>query len=710
MRITINSDTTFLISDEFGNVPRGTEFGLYQEDTRFLCRYELTLDGQQPLLLAANATESYAASHFLTNPALPRVQRGMLSLIRRRAIGDELHEEIEVTNHGGSTAECLLALHADADFVHLFEVKHEVEIAGESAQRMGDISRAPSEENRSLSFKFRREDFYRQLDIYFSEQPIWRGEAATFALCLEPQATWRLSIDFVAQRAPVRSMRSIADAVNHDGPSRSGAHPRQASEQRRQHRTKLLRGAPRLDTDSHSLQRGYQQSVRDFAALQIEGEGKITGEFVIAAGIPWFMTLFGRDSLITAYQALPFYPEAAKGVLRALAKLQGTKVDRLRVEEPGKILHEYRSEAFLGTQKSAAVFPYYGTVDATPLFLMLLAAVYDVTGDLDFVRALRESALRALEWMDRYGDRDGDGYLEYLKDVDAGLDNQGWKDSGDSIRRRDGTFAEPPIALSEVQGYAYAARLGMAEVFDALGEAERAASLRQSAAALKARFNRDFWMPERAFYAMALDRDKRHVDALTSNPGHLLWTGIADHDKARLVADRLLSPEFFTGWGIRTMAEGEGGYNPISYHNGSVWPHDNSLIVAGLARYGFVEHATRVADALLHALTYYPDYRLPELFAGYGDGDAPFPVEYPTASRPQAWSTGAIFLLISAMTGLDPNQQRARERLFLPTGTHRLRLDGVWSKQRRINIEVIRSGATVVANRAAVATPAYAPA
>ncbi|MGZ6392437.1 MAG: amylo-alpha-1,6-glucosidase [Ktedonobacterales bacterium] len=700
MRITINSDTTFLISDEFGNIPVGTEFGLYQEDSRFLCRYDITLDGQKPLLLAANATESYAAMHFLTNPALPQVQRGMLSIIRRRAIGDELHEEIEVTNHSGSAAECVLALHADADFVHLFEVKHEVEVAGESTQRAGNVSRTMNEGSRSLSFTFRRDDFYRQLDIYFSEQPLWREDAATFALNLEPKETWRLSIDFVAQRAPTRTVRSIEDAVNGDGLVRSAAHPSQISEQRREHRAALLREAPRLETDSHGLQRGFRQSVRDFAALQIEGEGKIKGEFVIAAGIPWFMTLFGRDSLITAYQALPFYPDAAKGVLRALAKLQGTTVDRLRVEEPGKILHEYRSEAFLSTQKRAAVFPYYGTVDATPLFLMLLAAVYDVTGDLDFVRSLREPALRALEWMDRYGDRDGDGYLEYLKDVDAGLDNQGWKDSFDSIRHRDGSFAVPSIALCEVQGYAYAARLGMATVFDALGETERAAGLRHSAAALKARFNRDFWMPERNFYALALDRDKRHVDALTSNPGHLLWTGIADDDKARLIADRLLSPEFFTGWGIRTMAEGEGGYNPISYHCGSVWPHDNSLIVAGLAHYGFVEHAARVADALLHALTYYPDYRLPELFAGYGDGDAPFPVEYPTASRPQAWSTGAIFLLLSAMTGLDPSLHRSRERLFLLTGTHHLRLEGVWSKQRRINIEVIRSGATVVANQA----------
>jgi glycogen debranching enzyme len=703
MRVTINSDTTFLISDEFGNVPGGTEFGLYQEDTRFLCQYDLTLDEQRPLLLAANATESYAAAHFLTNPALPRVQRGMLSIIRRRAIGGELHEEVEVTNHGGTTAECMLALRMNADFVHLFEVKDEVEIASEAAQRVGNVSRVVSEGRRSLSFRFRREDFYRQLDMYFSEQPMWREDAATFALSLAPQATWRLSIDFVTQRTPERTVRSIEDAVNGERPLRSAAHPPEISEQRHQHRTTLLREAPRLETDSHILLRGYQQSVRDFAALQIEGEGKIKGEFVIAAGIPWFMTLFGRDSLITAYQALPFYPDAAKGVLRALAKLQGSKVDRLRVEEPGKILHEYRSEAFLGTQKRASVFPYYGTVDATPLFLMLLAAVYDVTGDLDFVRSLREPALRALEWMDRYGDRDGDGYLEYLKDVDAGLDNQGWKDSGDAIRRRDGTFAEPPIALCEVQGYAYAARIGMATVFDVLGEGERAAGLRQSAAALKTRFNRDFWMPERNFFALALDRDKRHVDALTSNPGHLLWTGIADDDKARMVADRLLSPEFFSGWGIRTMAESEGGYNPISYHNGSVWPHDNSLIVAGLAHYGFVEHAARVADALLHALTYYPDYRLPELFAGYSDSDAPFPVEYPTASRPQAWSTGAIFLLLSAMTGLDPSLHRSRERLFLPTGTHRLRLDGVWSKQRRITIEVLRSGAMVVANQAVMA-------
>jgi glycogen debranching enzyme len=321
---------------------------------------------------------------------------------------------------------------------------------------------------------------------------------------------------------------------------------------------------------------------------------------------------------------------------------------------------------------------------------MLFAAVHAATGDLDFARALRPNALAALEWMDRYGDRDGDGYLEYRRRTEAGLDNQGWKDSGDSMRFHDGAVAQPPIALCEVQGYAYAARLGMARLFEALGELERASALREQASRLKERFNRDFWMEERGYYALALDGDKRQVDAITSNPGHLLWTGIADEDKAKCVVRRLLAPEMYSGWGVRTMAETEGGYNPISYHNGTVWPHDNSLCVAGLVRYGFCEEAATVTGGLLHALSHYPDHRLPELFAGYGTAEAPVPVEYPTANRPQAWASGTIFLLLACMVGMDTATWRLDGAPYLPTGTQRLRLDGILSDHAPTCVDLSR--------------------
>ncbi len=679
MRITISSDTTFLMCNELGDVLDGTELGLFNEDTRFLSTYELTLDGQAPLLLAAHPTEPFAAAHFLTNPVLANVPRGSLSIIRRRHVNAGPQENIEITHYGEREVAFTLGLRLDADFSHLFEVKHEIQMHGNVQRRLGSYSQRVEDGGRLQYFAYTHGQRVRELQVELTQQPTVEDGCCHFHIRLAPGETWKLSVAF--------------DTFHGSRPSDAGSNARhdrreQILARHQRYRDALMAAAPVLETDSLVLRRAYEQSVHDFAALQIAAEEGADDEFIIAAGIPWFMTLFGRDSLITAYQALSFFPDAAKGTLRALARLQGTRVDRLRVEEPGKILHEYRSPTFIGTEYSAAVFPYYGTIDATPLFLVLLADVCRVTGDLAIARELRDNALRALDWMAHYGDRDGDGYLEYIKEADWGLDNQGWKDSGDAVRFRGGALARPPIALCEVQGYAYAAQTGMARVFDALGESERAAALRAEAAKLKERFNRDFWMPDRGYFAFGLDAEKRHIDAITSNPGHLLWSGIVDDDKAATVADRLLMPELFSGWGVRTLATTEGGYNPISYHNGSVWPHDNSLIVAGLARYGHTEQAARIVDGLLRALNYYPDCRLPELFAGYGLAEAPFPVEYPTASRPQAWAAGSIFLLLAAMTGLDVAARARLVRPFLANGIGHLRLDGVWLDGQRTSAVV----------------------
>jgi glycogen debranching enzyme len=704
MRITINSDTTFIMSDDLGNLHDGTELGLYHEDTRFLSVYELTLDGHTPLSLAARPTAPYAAAHFLTNPILPAVPRGQLSLIRRRQVGDGMREEIEIVNYGETVATFTVELRLDADFCHLFEGKHEVQISPDSQKAGlsdGRLRRESLSDGREHRFAYAHGARVRTLVVRLSEVPQVVGGRYCFALHLAPRQPWRLALDFLTLmcEAPAASegvSSGSAPSVRVErGTSLHARHSR--------YRESMVARAPLLETDSLTLRRAYARSVQDFAALQTaaadsetdESIDEAADEFIIAAGIPWFMTLFGRDSLITAYEALPYFPDAAKGTLRALARLQGSQVDPLRVEEPGKILHEYRSPTFTGTQHSAALFPYYGTVDATPLFLKLLADVYQVTGDLALMRDLRGNALRALDWMARYGDRDGDGYIEYIREAEAGLYNQGWKDSGDAVRFRDGRLAEPPIALCEVQGYAYAAKVGVAEVFAALGEAELAATLRTEAAALKERFNRDFWMSERGCYAFALDGAKRQVDALTSNAGQVLWTGIAEPERARAVARLLVAPELYSGWGVRTMASCEGGYNPISYHNGSVWPHDTSLIVAGLARYGCAAEAQRIAGGLLAALDYYPDSRLPELFAGYSAAEAPFPVEYPTACRPQAWAAGSVFLLLSVMTGLDVSAGAGAA--FLPKGLGAIRLHGVWRDGVRTTVEAYGGGETAAA-------------
>lgn len=683
--ITINHNTTFLISDELGNIPEGKEFGLYHQDTRYLCRFELRLDGQSPLPLAARATDHYTADYFLTNPVLPAVPRGQLSIARRRWVDRGMREDLRITNHGNRRAVFTLEIDVDADFAHIFEVKSSVEVKA-PLSRLGEALRTDVRRNGSqICYCCERNDQRRQAVIELTTRPTTIDGSIRFSLSLGPQELWQLGIQVVTATEPRRTRWSIQEWRSHE-------------QQQRRHAQKVLQ-LPSVKTESETLRHAYEQSVRDFLALQLNGGDIGKGEVAIAAGIPWFMALFGRDSLIAAYQALVFRPNAAKGVLRALARHQGTRIDPRRAEEPGKILHEQRFGPLAGPPASGARYPYYGTIDATPLFLMLLAAVQNVTGDLAFSRELRDHALRALHWLDHYGDRDGDGYVEYLLESDDGLDNQGWKDSKDAIRFRDGPLARPPIALCEVQGYTYAARVGMAGLCDALGEPDRAAMLRRDAAALKERFNRDFWLPDREYFALALDATKRPVDAMTSNPGHLLWTGIAEPEKARRVAERLLSPELFSGWGVRTMATTESGFNPISYHNGSVWPHDNSIIVAGLARYGFVEEAARLADGMLAALSYFPDHRLPELFAGYCRDEAQFPVEYPTTNRPQAWASGAIFLLLTAMAGVDVNRASGWTDPFLPFSVNRLRIEGLWNGRRRATIEIERTSNGEVARR-----------
>ncbi len=421
------------------------------------------------------------------------------------------------------------------------------------------------------------------------------------------------------------------------------------------------------------------------------GGGGGGGDYAIAAGIPWYMDLFGRDSLISSFESMLHDPALARGTLEALARLQGKKVDRVSEEAPRKILHEYRRGPLTpAARKLIPTYPYYGTIDATPLFLVTLSEYVHATGDLDQAERLWDHVGRAVEWMRRYGDRDGDGFLEYERDSDVGLVNQGWKDSNDSVRFRDGRIAKPSIALVEVQGYAYAARRRTAELARRLGHGEDAERLEEEAAALRRRIRERFWLEDRGFFAEALDGDKRQVDSLTSNPGHLLWTGAVSRDDAAAIAKVLLSDEMFSGWGVRTMGAREGGYNPVSYHDGSVWPHDNAIALGGLVRYGLRDEATRLAAALLDALGAFQDAEPPELFCGYPSREYGTPVRYPTACRPQAWASGAVTYLGRSVLGLDVD---ALERevsvapLALP-GMTRLELKGIPAGGARIDVSV----------------------
>jgi glycogen debranching enzyme len=436
-----------------------------------------------------------------------------------------------------------------------------------------------------------------------------------------------------------------------------------------------LTDAPDLETDWDALEHIYERSLVDLAALRFYPD-IIPGASIPAAGLPWFMALFGRDSLLTSYQALPFAPELAATTLRVLAARQGKEVDRYREEEPGKILHELRfGELTVFGERPHS--PYYGTYDATPLFVVVLDEYERWTGDAGLVRELEGAARAALRWLDEYGDRDGDGYVEYERNTDSGLENQCWKDSWNSILYADGSMSSTPRATCEIQGYVYDAKVRAGRLARQLwGDPILAERLEREAAVLKERFNRDFWIPERGFFALALDGEKRKVDALTSNIGHLLWSGIVDDDKVEPLVRHLMGPALFSGWGVRTMAEGEGGYNPIEYHNGTVWPHDNSLVAAGLARHGYREEAGRIAVALLEAAAYFR-YRLPEVFAGYPRERTKFPVEYPTASSPQAWATGTPLLFLRVLLGLEPHGDRLEVDPALPAAIGELALRGI---------------------------------
>ena len=435
----------------------------------------------------------------------------------------------------------------------------------------------------------------------------------------------------------------------------------------------LYAETPALETDWAALRESWERGVEDLETLSFDaGEGLL----VPAAGAPWYMALFGRDALITGYQTMMLGPEPAKNALRALAGYQAKERDDFRDAEPGKIPHELRRGelAFFGEIPHS---PYYGTADATPLFLILLHEVWRWSGDADLVREMEGAARRALGWILDHADR-VDGYVSYASRSAAGLKNQGWKDSANSMLFRDGAYAEEPVAPCEVQGYVYDSFVRSAELAERVwGDTNQAVKLRADARGLRERFDRDFWMEDRGHYALALDGVGRQVDSLASNAGHLLWSGIVPGERARAVAGRLMGEEFFSGWGVRTMAEGEGCYDPGSYHNGSIWPHDNALIACGLKRYGFREEANRVAVALLEAAGHF-DHRLPEVFAGYPRSETHEPVELPRSCSPQAWAAGTVVLLVRAMLGVEPDPERRRLLLApaLPEHVSRLRLDG----------------------------------
>ena len=645
----------------------------------------LKVNGVRPLLLSSGKVEYFSAAFFLRNPLAGGLEQDVVSIMRERFVGEGMQDVIVVQNQSMEQQTLELALEIEGDFADILSVK-------EHDFALGDPRRAkPLPDPVPIRFSDEHNEFLLEdpgnsahTQVIFSERGEIEGDVVRWQISLEPRERWHLRIDVI--------------------PSAEGDYlvPRQAERRFGDELTRVRESlaawrlrVPQLRADWDDLGDSFFQSVSDLAALRMRRGGGIGR--LPAAGMPWFMTVFGRDTLITCYQTLLFGPELARGALEVLATLQATEDDPSIDAEPGKIVHEVRD----GKAAKKWFHTYYGSVDATPLYLILLSEVWRWTDDAAMVRDVKEPALMALGWIDEYGDLDGDGFVEYQRRTERGLENQSWKDSGDSQRFSDGSLAKGPMAPCEVQGYVYDAKRRTAElareVWRDRGLADR---LEREAEELRRNFDEKFWTDRRGgYFALALDGEKRQVDSLCSNIGHLLWSGIVQRERVDAIVDALMGEELWSGWGVRTMSTGDAGYNPLSYHNGTVWPHDNSLIAVGLARYGRWPEAQRIVRRMLTAAGHF-DYQLPEVFAGMARQETPFPIAYPTAARPQAWAAGTPVLLLQVLLGLRPDRARhALETLApleLPSWVGRsVRLTGVRAFDRQWDVRVEDAHVTV---------------
>jgi glycogen debranching enzyme len=650
-QVSILEGCTFVVSDPEGEIDARPDepAGLFYRDMRHLSSWQLRLNGRRLEALSGDAIEYDEALFFQVTPTGNIYRNSDVVLIRRRHVGDGMQEHLQLDNHGVEAFRAEISMMFAADFADLFEIKDHLAKVGRLTRRV---------EPGRVVLCYERGDLRRETIIQ-APGAFLTASSLTFRVELAPGETWRTEIDVSVATEALRPVAKRLHQPNIPGTL-----------------DEWLAAAPRLETDWNDLHRIYYRSLVDLAALRFYPDSA-PGSSLPAAGLPWFMALFGRDSLIASYQALPFAPELCRTTLRTLAAKQAADFDDFRDAEPGKILHEERHGELthFGERPHS---PYYGSADSTPLFLIVLDEYERWTGDRDTVRELEPAARAALGWIEQYGDLDGDGYIEYrTRNPATGLVNQCWKDSWNSIVHPDGTLASGPPAVCEIQGYAYDARRRMARLArECWHDPTLADRLDADADALRDRFNRDFWLDDQGFYALALDGEKRPVPTLTSNAGQLLWSGIVPDGHAEQLAAHLMGDRLFSGWGVRTVADGQLAYNPVEYHNGTVWPHDTGLIAAGLARYGFRKEAGRLAVATLEAARSFDD-RLPEVFVGYDRQETRIPVAYPTACSPQAWATGTPLLLLRVLLGLEPGPDglRFEPDLSAPIGT--LALHGV---------------------------------
>jgi glycogen debranching enzyme len=642
---TIKHDRVFLLCDRYGDVPRDNTaaLGLYFRDTRFLSTYELSIDGMRPTYLHSEVDRNYSMLIETTLPITSVDPSGVetgknVSISRHRWLEHGMHETIKVQNFGAEKRTVRLEVTFGADFLDLFEVR------GFKRKERGTMLE-PVMSDGQVTYAYEgRDGVRRELEVAFEPHPKRMStKKAVFDMKLQPQSSSAIEVSFLPRAGEQEPIHATHADLERDYSS-------------------WRKSCTRVRTSNPQLQQYVDRAILDLRMMQTDMDGTPA----IDAGVPWFSTLFGRDSLITAYQALGVNPDLAKGTLVKLAELQGTKEEDWRDEEPGKILHEIRFGELAATGEIPHT-PYYGSIDSTPLWLLIYGRVWMWTADLEFAEKLWPHAERALAWIDKYGDSDGDGYVEYHKKSEGGLDNQGWKDSRDGIVHEDGTIPVGPIALVEVQGYVYDAWKQVARVARALAHGDVAGELEHKADVLKQKFNEDFWMPEAGYYAVALDGNKEQVRSITSNPGHGLWSRIIEHDRAGRVVRRLLAPDMSSGWGIRTLSAKNPAYDPIGYHTGTVWPHDNSLIAHGMKLSGFDDAANKVIGQLALSGAFFPAGRFPELFCGFSRDDVPVPVEYPVACRPQAWATGATLLMMRSYGGISAEAPAKTLYIVRPT-------------------------------------------
>jgi glycogen debranching enzyme len=680
MAITILEGSTFCICDELGDVGGWPTSGLFAEDTRFLSILQLTVNGSRPLLLSSGKVDYFSAAFYLRNPPVDGLLQDEISIVRERFVGEAMQDRLILQNQAMRPVAFDLALEIGSDFADIFSVKDYDFALGDPAhaEPLPPLVEPRFDEEQNQFVLADESGFPAQTQVILSRPGrIEKDGQITYRVELEPRERWDLRLDIIPSPDGEHVVPRLAERRFGDEIARV-----------RESLAAWQLRVPQLRANWDDLGRSFARSVSDIASLRMRGSGDGM-EKLPAAGMPWFMAVFGRDTIITCLQTLLFGPELAVTALQALRQLQSQVDDPTLDAEPGKIVHEVRN----GKAARRWHGTYYGTVDATPLYLILLSEVWRWTDDTTLVRDFRDSAMAALEWISKRGDLDGDGMVEYKKRSRRGLDNQSWKDSHDSQRFADGRIADPPIAPCEVQGYVYDAKRRIAELArEVWRDRELAERLEREAAELYEQFNERFWVSERnGYYALALDGEKNPVDSLCSNIGHLLWSGIVPDERVDAVVDQLMGDALWTGWGVRTMSSADRGFNPLAYHNGTVWPHDNSLIAWGLARYGRWPEAHRIIRQMLTAGRHF-DYQLPEVFAGMPRTETRFPIAYPTAARPQAWAAGTPVLLLQLLLGLVPD--RAQNTLEtnapseLPAWAGSLRLSGVRAFDRHWEVRV----------------------